>query len=128
LLAGKLNAKVRPGREDLRISTGVVDENGQTIFVTYKDVKKYFTEEFWSYYEIFNVSEILGLWPLSGGWAEWPEGLARAMTVLKLEARILEREKINDERHEAKNGSAASRQGGHDRRIPHAGPRKSAQR
>ena len=49
------------------------------------DAVTYITEEFITAFEVFITSENMGCLPFSGGWAEQPEWITQAMSILKVE-------------------------------------------
>jgi hypothetical protein len=85
----------------------VVDAAGQAVIVKSSEVRSYFTEEFWGFYEMYTMTEIMGVPPFGGGWAEWPEGVARALAVFKYERQQVDEENRVNGRHEAKAGNTA---------------------
>jgi hypothetical protein len=87
---------VSPGR-NLLWNTRVKDERGQDVFILVRDAAAYITEEFYAALEVFCVSEKMGCLPFSGGWAEQPEWITKAIFVLKVE-----RCKIDEEDREIK--------------------------
>jgi hypothetical protein len=87
---------VSAGRNPLW-NTRVKDERGQDVFISVQDAAAYITEEFCAALEVFCVSENMGCLPFAGGWAEQPEWITQAVSVLKVE-----RWKIDEEEREAK--------------------------
>jgi len=85
---------VLPGR-NLSWDTRVKDESGKDVFIQVTDAASYITEEFCAALEVFYTSENLGCLPFAGGWAEQPEWIARALSVLKVE-----RWKVDEEERE----------------------------
>jgi hypothetical protein len=67
------------------------------VFIPVQDAAAYITEEFCSALEVFCVSENMGCLPFSGGWAEQPEWITQAISVLKVE-----RWKADEEEREIK--------------------------
>ncbi|MCL2277549.1 MAG: hypothetical protein FWC21_06580 [Treponema sp.] len=67
------------------------------VFIRYSECASYITEEVISAINIFSASEIMGCLPFAGGWAEQPEWITQALTVLKVE-----RYKVDEEEREAK--------------------------
>jgi hypothetical protein len=67
------------------------------VFIPVRDAAAYISEEFAAALEVFRVSENMGCLPFSGGWAEQPEWITRAISVLKVE-----RCKIDEEEREIK--------------------------
>ena len=78
-------------------NTRVKDERGYDVFIPLLDAASYITEEFCRALEVFYTTENLGCLPFSGGWAEQPEWITRALSVLKVE-----RWKIDEEEREQK--------------------------
>jgi hypothetical protein len=105
--AGKHRARVIPGRNPLW-NTRVKDENGRDVFIPAVDAASYITDEFFMALDVFYTTETLGVLPFSGGWAEQPEWIARALSALKAETRRAceeEREqKQEEEERRRKNG------------------------
>jgi len=96
--AGKLKAKVRPGREWLPIKTGVIGENGKEIEIPTRDVGKYIDAYFWEAMDLYNTTALLECLPFSGGWAEQPYELLVILRTLKSEANRWERKEF-EEKH-----------------------------
>jgi len=97
---------VSPGRNPLW-NTRVKDERGQEVFIQTQDAAGYITEEFRAALEVFHTSENLGCLPFAGGWAEQPEWIVHAISVLKTERWKVdeeERELKRQEQEGAKNG------------------------
>lgn len=89
-----------PGRNPLW-NTGAKDENGDSIFIPFKDAAAYVTEEFFLAWEVYCTSENLGCLPFAGGWAEQPAWITQAISVLKIE-----RAKADEEERESKQREA----------------------
>jgi len=87
---------VSPGRNPLW-NTRVKDERGQEVFIPSRDAAGCINEEFCAALEVFYTSENLGCLPFSGGWAEQPEWIVHAISVLKTE-----RWKVDEEERELK--------------------------
>jgi hypothetical protein len=87
---------VSAGR-NLLWNTRIKDERGQDVFIPIQDAAAYITEEFCAALEVFCVSENMGCLPFSGGWAEQPEWITQAISILKVE-----RYKIDEEEYEIK--------------------------
>ena len=85
-----------PGR-NLPWNTRVKDESGQDVFIPTAETASYITEEFFAALDVFYTSENLGCLPFAGGWAEQPEWIAQALSVLKVE-----RWKVDEEERELK--------------------------
>ena len=97
---GKQNARVRSGRENsLKWNTGVKDDNGKDIWIRVVDAKDYMTEEFNICMYVYSMTENLECLPFAGGWAEQPEWIAHAVTVLKVEQSLYEQEQREIEKH-----------------------------
>jgi hypothetical protein len=94
--AGKHKAHVPVGRNPLW-NTRVKDECGQEVFISSLDAAGYINEEFCAAFEVFCISENLECLPFNGGWAEQPEWITQAISVLKIE-----RWKIDEEEREVK--------------------------
>jgi len=71
----------------------VKDENGKDIFIKAGEVRDYITDFFWQCLEFYNITEILGCPPFSGGWTEWPYEPMRALFLIKLEQQLMDQEK-----------------------------------
>ena len=102
--AGKHEARTAPGRDPLWNSRAK-DERGQDIFIRTGEAASYITEAFYAALEVFYISETLGCLPFAGGWAEQPEWITRALSVLKVErsrvdeeARALQQKEEEDRR------------------------------
>jgi hypothetical protein len=67
------------------------------VFIPVQEAASYITEEFCAALEVFCVSENMGCLPFSGGWAEQPEWITQAISILKVE-----RYKIDEEEREIK--------------------------
>jgi len=93
--AGKHNARTAPGRNPLW-DTRVKDEHGRSVFIPALDAAGYITEEFCLAWEVFCLSGNLECLPFAGGWAEQPEWIVHAISVLKAE-----RQKADEEEREA---------------------------
>jgi hypothetical protein len=87
---------VSPGRNPLW-NTRVKDERGRDVFIPIQDAAAYITGEFYAALDVFCISENLGCLPFAGGWAEQPEWIVQAISVLKVE-----RWKIDEEERELK--------------------------
>jgi hypothetical protein len=62
------------------------------------------TGEFYTMLEVFYTTETLGCLPFSGGWAEQPLWIARALAVLKAE-----KARVDDEERQQKQKEAEDR-------------------
>ena len=67
------------------------------MFIPVQDAAAYITEEFCAALDVFCTSENLECLPFAGGWAEQPEWIVHAISVLKVE-----RWKIDEEERELK--------------------------
>ena len=85
-----------PGR-DLPWNTRVKDERGQDVFIRVSEAASYISEEFCAALDVFYTTENMGCLPFSGGWAEQPEWITLALSVLKVE-----RWKVDEEERELK--------------------------
>jgi len=74
----------------------VKDGRGRDVFIPSLDAAGYITGEFCAAWEVFCASENLGCLPFAGGWAEQPEWIVHAISVLKSE-----RWKADEEEREA---------------------------
>jgi hypothetical protein len=70
------------------------------VFIPVRDAAAYITEEFFAALEVFCVSENMGCLPFSGGWAEQPEWITRAVSTLKVERRKADEEEREIKRQE----------------------------
>lgn len=68
------------------------DAQGRRIFVRYRDLDAYLTDEFFQCWNVYRISEETGALPFAGGWAEQPEWIVRAIMLLKQEEAIRERQ------------------------------------
>ena len=78
-------------------NTRVKDESGNDVFIPTLDAAGYINEEFCAALEVFYTSENIGCLPFAGGWAEQPEWITNAISILKVE-----RWRIDEEEREAK--------------------------
>ena len=67
------------------------------MFISVKDAPSYITEEFCDALDVFYMCENLGCLPFAGGWAQQPEWITQALSVLKVE-----RWKADEEERKAK--------------------------
>ena len=88
-----------PGRNPLW-NTRVKDERGNDVFITTLDAASYITEEFYAALDVFCVSENLECLPFAGGWAEQPEWIVHAISVLKVEQWKVDKEERELKRQE----------------------------
>ncbi len=84
--------KIRRGRENVEIPTGVKDEEGKPVWIKACEVMSYLDAEFFSALDIYLTSEILECLPYDGGWAEQPYPIVVALTTLKMEQKAMEAE------------------------------------
>jgi hypothetical protein len=89
--AGKHTARAAPGRDPLWNSR-IKDERGKDIFIRTSGAASYITEEFYTMLDVFYTTENFGCLPFAGGWAEQPEWIARALSVLKVEKSLVDEE------------------------------------
>jgi hypothetical protein len=87
---------VLPGRSP-PWNTRVKDERGNDVFISARDAASYITEEFYTVLNVFCMCENLGCLPFAGGWAQQPEWITQALSVLKVE-----RWKVDEEERELK--------------------------
>ena len=78
-------------------NTRVKDERGHDVFIRTHDAAAYINEEFFAAVDVLYTCETLGCLPFAGGWAEQPEWIVRALSVLKTE-----RWKADEEEREQK--------------------------
>jgi len=78
----------------------VKDERGHDVFIPVRDAAAYITEEFGAALEVLCMSENMGCLPFSGGWAQQPEWITRAIFTLKVERRKADEEERETERQE----------------------------
>jgi hypothetical protein len=81
-------------------NTRVKDERGQEVFIPTLDAASYLNEEFYAAFEVFCVSENLGCLPFAGGWAEQPEWITNAISILKIEQWKIDEEERETKRRE----------------------------
>jgi hypothetical protein len=77
------------------------DEQGRDIFIAVKDAASYITEDFYTMLDVFYTTRTLECLPFTGGWAEQPEWITRALAVLTVEQR-----KVDEEEREQKREAA----------------------
>lgn len=75
--------------------TGVKDENGKDIIIFQKDAETYLTDEFYTCWYVYCMTENLGILPFGGGWAEQPCWITEALSAFKVEESRMEAEKYN---------------------------------
>jgi hypothetical protein len=78
-------------------NTRIKDDRGQDEFIPVMDAASYITEEFYAALDVFCMCENLGCLPFAGGWAEQPEWIIQALSVLKVE-----RWKVDEEERDIK--------------------------
>jgi len=93
-----LSDRLRAGKREKLWNSGVDDDNGGKIFVSYGDMESYLTDEFFQCWEVYLLSEDIGCLPFTGGWAEQPEWIVRAIMLFKRETALWEQKE-----HEANN-------------------------
>jgi hypothetical protein len=76
----------------------VEDGGGGRIFVRFSDMASYLTDEFFQCWNVYRISEELGSLPFSGGWAEQPEWMVRAILLFKREAALHEQKEFDERR------------------------------
>jgi hypothetical protein len=67
------------------------------VFIPVRSAASYITEEFYAALDVFYTTETMGCLPFAGGWAEQPEWITTALSVLKAE-----RWKVDEEERETK--------------------------
>lgn len=82
-------------RDKKRWVTGVKDDDGKDIIIMQKDAASYLTEEFWTCWYVYCMTENLETLPFAGGWAEQPVWITEALSALKVEESRLEAEKYD---------------------------------
>jgi hypothetical protein len=83
-------------------NTGVIDENGNAIFIKLIEAPSYLTEEFYQALHVFYTTENLGVLPFSGGWAEQPEWIVNVLNTLKIEQALWEQSEAEERRKSSK--------------------------
>jgi hypothetical protein len=97
--AGKHTARTAPGR-DPPWNSRAKDERGNDVFMRTSEAASYITETFYTMLDVFYMSETLGCLPFAGGWAEQPEWIVRALSVLKVERARVDREEQKQRQQE----------------------------
>lgn len=87
---------MRPGREDRTFASGVKDEEGKDVLVSFADIPRLVGENFWRALELLIVTETLEHPPYSGGWLEWPYTAVKVLTVLRDERARYNHDHRND--------------------------------
>ena len=62
------------------------------MFIPLSEAASYVDEEFYRAYEVYIMTENMGCLPFAGGWAEQPEWITRALSVLKVERWKIDKE------------------------------------
>ncbi len=100
-LDGKHQAKIRPEKRDSLVPTGVLDEEGKPIFISYRQIPLYVNEQFYQAYSWYVQTKLLAPYPpYPGGWMDWPEVAVVVLRAFNLEQNRMEQEQleINDRR------------------------------
>lgn len=96
---GKHEARVRPEKQDNLFSTGVRDEEGKPIFISYREIGRYVNERFYQAYAWYVMAKLLEPYPpYPGGWMDWPEVAVTVLRAFSLEQKRIEQEQM--ERHD----------------------------
>lgn len=95
---GVHRAQISPRNRDKKLwVTGVKDENGLDIIIRQIDAESYLTEEFYTCWYVYCMTENLGSLPFAGGWAEQPCWISEALSILKVEESQMEQEKYKED-------------------------------